>query len=153
MSCLGCADLKSCKWNAFFRLFLSVDGEQSSLQSADTLDNIILHYKVTTWNVSATSPKESNHLEGYWSKTREHSVLSRFNEIVSVAWPVMMLAGLGAPLSSSLLKRRYISLQNEWMNEWMILLNISIVHFTSTLADGAGWVFFRSEAWSLVLLL
>ncbi len=23
-----------------------------------------------------------------------------------------------APLSSSLLKRRYVSLQNEWMNEW-----------------------------------
>ena len=31
------------------------------------------------------------------------------------------LHGVGAPRSSSsLLKRRYISLQNEWMNEWMI---------------------------------
>jgi len=30
----------------------------------------------------------------------------------------LSVAGLGAPLSSSLLKRRYISLQNEWMNEF-----------------------------------
>jgi len=30
----------------------------------------------------------------------------------------LSVTGLGAPLSSSLLKRRYISLQNEWMNEW-----------------------------------
>ena len=36
----------------------------------------------------------------------------------------LSVTGLGAPLSSSHLKRRYISLQNEWMNErmneWMI---------------------------------
>ena len=31
----------------------------------------------------------------------------------------LAVTGLGAPLSSSVLKRRYISLQNEWMNEWM----------------------------------
>ena len=29
----------------------------------------------------------------------------------------LAVTGLGAPLSSSVLKRRYISLQNEWMNE------------------------------------
>jgi len=31
------------------------------------------------------------------------------------------MTGLGAPLSSSVLKRRYISLQNEWMNSIGIL--------------------------------
>ena len=33
--------------------------------------------------------------------------------------PSLAVTGLWAPLSSSVLKRRYISLQNEWMNEWM----------------------------------
>ena len=30
----------------------------------------------------------------------------------------LAVTGLGAPLSSSVLKRRYISLQNEWMNKY-----------------------------------
>ena len=34
----------------------------------------------------------------------------------------LSLIGLGVPLSSSLLKRRYISLQNEWMNNNLIVI-------------------------------
>jgi len=37
----------------------------------------------------------------------------------SLSSPSLAVTGLGAPLSSSVLKRRYVSLMNEWMNEWM----------------------------------
>jgi len=43
--------------------------------------------------------------------------LPNFTSLWSLS--TLVVTGLGAPLSSSLLKRLYISLQNEWMNEWM----------------------------------
>jgi len=60
----------------------------------------------------------------------QHGMISPLS-CISCWWPTLpnftslsspsflSVAGLGAPLSSSLLKRRYISLQNEWMNEWI----------------------------------
>ena len=41
--------------------------------------------------------------------------LPNFTSLLSSS--ILSVTGLGAPLSSSLLKRRYISLQNEWMNK------------------------------------